>query len=136
LLHPFANVIGAIAFMKLALRPVALRPLAILLALMMLVLATVADAATCGTEAGFTDGSEIAITSLQAEAHDETDQGDPDAPVEQHGVCAHGHCHHGSNVEGAAVGIESPELLAVHLSARFDRLPSVDREIVSPPPRV
>jgi len=136
LLHPFANVIGAIAFMKLALRPVALRPLAILLALVMLVLATVADAATCGAEAGFSDGSEIATTSLQVDAPGESDQGDPDTPVEQHSVCAHGHCHHGSNVEGAAFGIESRELLAMHLSARYDRLPSVDLEIVSPPPRV
>lgn len=136
MLHPFANVTGAVTSMRLALRPLALRPLAILLALVMLVLATVADAATCGAEAGFSDGSEISTISLQVEASGKSDQGDPDTPVEQHGVCVHGHCHDGSNVEGAAVGIESRELLAVHLSARYNRLPSVYRDIVSPPPRV
>lgn len=136
LLRPFADDTGTIRFMTLALGPVALRPLAILLALMLLVLATVADAATCGTEAGFSERSEIAITSLQVEVHDENDQGNPNTPVEQHGACAHGHCHHGSNVESAVVDVESLEPLAAHLSARYARLPSVDREIVSPPPRV
>lgn len=121
--------------MTFALRPVALRPLAILLALVMLVLATVADAAICGTEPAFSSDAEIVTSVHQGEAQGGDDPGNSDVPVEKHGVCAHGHCHHGSNVENAVANVESPGPLTVHLAACFASLPSVKREILSPPPR-
>lgn len=131
----FANVRRGADTVTFTLRPVALRPLAILLALVILVFATVADAATCGTEPAFSSDAEIMTFVHQAEAQGGDDPGNTDAPVEQHGVCAHGHCHHGSNVENVVADVESPRPLTVHLAARFARLPSVEREILSPPPR-
>ena len=116
-------------------RPPAMRPFAMLLALAMLVFATMADAATCGSEA-FADGNgSVAASSYDVNVEQSGDQGDPDAPVEQHGVCAHGHCHHGSNIEDGPA--EAASLLASRapLSGDVAGLSPVEREIVSPPPR-
>lgn len=131
----FANVRRAADTVTFTLRPVALRPLAILLALVMLVFATVADAATCGSEQAFSGDKEMMTFVHEAEAQGGDDPGNSNAPVEQHGVCAHGHCHHGSNVENVVADVESPSPLTVHLAVCFARLPSVEHEILSPPPR-
>ena len=75
-----------------------LRPLAALLILFSLLLATVVDAATCGTEIAPTGAIEsMAVVGQLKTPTDEEDRGDAGALVDQHGVCAHGHCHHGAN---------------------------------------
>jgi len=117
-------------------RPDALRPLAVFLALMMLVFATVADAATCGSEQVTAGGAVVeASSSYQANAFEPGNPEDSDAPAEQHGVCAHGHCHHGSNIDNRPSGPSGDRVASTHMSSDFADLHPVDREILSPPPR-
>jgi hypothetical protein len=113
----------------------ALRPLAIILAVMMFAFGTVADAATCGSEVGLGGGLEVASVVYEAEAHGSANRDGSKAPAEQHGLCAHGHCHHGSNCERGAVGAERAAQTALHEPAAHPVLSSVNRDILSPPPR-
>jgi len=116
-------------------RPVALRPLALLLALLMLVFATVADAATCGSEQAAAIEMDVASSIYHPEAHDQGDQDGSDDPVDQHGVCSHGHCHHGFSLQCYAANVGIQRVTASHSPASFASLHSPSREIVSPPPR-
>jgi len=44
------------------------------------------------------------------------DQGDPEVPADQHGVCGHGHCHHGASFAGG-IHKEQVPLASVILAA-------------------
>ncbi|HEY8603059.1 hypothetical protein [Tsuneonella suprasediminis] len=116
-------------------RPIALRPLAVVLTLILLVFATVADAATCGSEPVASNGWAFASSVEQADWHDTEHDGNSDAPTEQHSICSHGHCHHGSKIESRLADILSHTVGALHFARRFADLHSVDCEILSPPPR-
>lgn len=113
----------------------ALRPLTIFLAVMMFAFGTVADAATCGSEVGLGGGLEVASVAYEAEAHGPANQDGSKVPAEQHGLCSHGHCHHGSNCERSVQGAEGREQAALHVPAAHPVLSSVNRDILSPPPR-
>ena len=122
--------------MTFNLRLAALRPLVVILALVMLVFATMAEAATCGAEMAPTETAEIAASAASNEASETEVEHDRDAtPTDQHGVCAHGHCHHGSNVSDTARVDAMGHQLVSHASFATAQLPSAQGDLLKRPPR-
>lgn len=82
-------------------RRLVLNPLVVLLMLVAMIFATAADAAACGSEVAPGDAAAwIAADEGPATSDVDGDQGDPEVPADQHGVCGHGHCHHGASFAG------------------------------------
>lgn len=111
-------------------------PALIVLWLVLLGFATIADAATCGPEAGFAEVVEVARAEVALEAPGDThERSDSDGSPIQHGGCTHGHCHHGSTTtDGVRTG-ERLSAISVPVPLAQSYLHPVDREILSPPPK-
>lgn len=117
-------------------RLAALRPFAVFLALVMLVFATMADAATCGAEIAPAETTEIAAPPASIEAGVTEDSHDREgSTTEQHGVCAHGHCHHGSNVSDNPCVDAIGHQAASHASLAAAQLPPAENDLLKRPPR-
>lgn len=115
-------------------RLVALRPFAVLTMLAMLCFATVAEAATCAPEIEFSTALEApALIAADASAGDEDQKGSTSS--QQHGVCAHGHCHYSANLTNSSSPGSSLQTAALHGVLAAVRLDSLQRGILSPPPR-
>ena len=117
--------------------PVALRPLTIILMLVMLLFATVADAATCGSEFTSSDTVEMATSSPAPEASSDKENHDgQSSPAEQPGICGHGHCHVGSNIAGNASIYHIGHQLTLHGPTNASVLVSSENILLKRPPRV
>lgn len=121
--------------------PVALRPLTILLMLVMLLFATVADAAACGSEFATPDTVEMANSSVTSSAapeasSDKEDHDGQSSPAEQHGICGHGHCHVGSNLADNAHIDHIGHQLTLHGPTSASVLVSSENILLKRPPRV
>ena len=116
-------------------RLIALRPFAILTMLAMLCFATVAEAATCAPELEFSTALEapVLISADFSNAGDEDQKGGTFS--QQHGVCAHGHCHASANLTNSSSPNDSLQNVVLHGVMAAVRLDSLQRGMLSPPPR-
>ena len=118
-------------------RHLVLHPLAVLLMLVAMVVATAADAATCGTEVapiGSVEASAASFAEVEAAGHEER-RDDPNAPADQHGICGHGHCHHSASVTGAMSMDRAPASAAIVVPASPIALSSDENARLRRPPR-
>jgi len=111
-------------------------PALIVLWLALLGFATIADAATCGPEAGFAEVVEVARAEVVVEAPGDThERSNSSGSPSQHGGCTHGHCHHGSTTANGVWTGERLNAISVPVPLAQAYLRPVDREILSPPPK-
>lgn len=117
--------------------PVALRPITIIFMLVMLLFATVADAATCGSEFAPSDTVEMATSSPAPEASSDKENHDGQSSrAEQHGICGHGHCHVGSNISETAHIDHIGHPLTLHGPTDSAFLVSGENILLKRPPRI
>jgi len=128
---------GLVDLMFIKQFPVALRPLTIILMLVMLLFATVADAATCGSEIATPDTVEMANSFAAPEASSDKENHDgQSSPAEQDGICGHGHCHVGSNIADNAQIDHIGHQLTLHGPTNASALVSSENILLKRPPRV
>lgn len=118
--------------------PVALRPITIIFMLVMLLFATVADAATCGSEFVSSGAAEMAASSLAQEeaSSNEKKHDGQSSRAEQHGICGHGHCHVGSNISETAHIDHIGHPLTLHGPTDSAFLVSGENILLKRPPRI